>query len=136
MKKNIDIIKVANLGKAGASVFSKLAIDGDPSLRANKPKVEKKIEVKKPDAKAKADSTFKADLKKLKLKDPVFAAKIDSMNAKHRADSLKVDKEFKKTMREMHVADSLRADANRQAFVQDSTNYGGIIARLKRTFGL
>tara|TARA_Y100000356_G_C11069432_1_gene188163 strand:+ start:156 stop:566 length:411 start_codon:yes stop_codon:yes gene_type:complete len=136
MKKNIDIIKVANLGKAGASVFSKLAIDGDPSLRANKPKVEKKIEVKKPDAKAKADSTFNAEIKKIKLKDPVFAAKIDSMNAKHRADSLKVDKEFKKTMREMHVADSLRADANRQAFVQDSTNYGGIIARLKRTFGL
>lgn len=136
MKKNIDIIKVANLGKAGASVFSKLAIDGDPSLRVKKPKVEKKIEVKKPDIKAKEDSTFNANIKQLKLKDPKFSAKIDSMNAKHKADSLKIDKDFKNTMREFHVADSLRADANREAFVQDSTNYGGMIARIKRTLGL
>jgi hypothetical protein len=85
MKKNLEILKVANLGKAGASVFSKLAIDGDPSP---KPKVEKPDAGSK--AKAKADSTFNANIKKIKLKDPKFAAKIDSMNAVHKADSLKI----------------------------------------------
>ena len=136
MKKNLDIIKVAELGKAGASVFSKLAIDGDPSPKP-KPKpvvLDKKpvIKVKPAFNMAKHDSIAKENMKK----DPVFKATIDSMNAKHKSDSLKVDADFKKEMRQFHVADSLQNAANREAFVQDSTNYGSIIARIKRAVGL
>jgi hypothetical protein len=81
---------------------------------------------------AKHDSIAKENMKK----DPKFKATIDSLNAKHKSDSLKTDIAFKKEMREFHVADSLQNAANREAFVQDSTNYGGLIARIKRSMGL
>ena len=131
MKKNLEIIKKAALGKAGASVFSKLAIDGDPSPKP-KPKPKPKPVVVKPDNSTIHDSIAKEHMKT----DPKFKATIDSLNTAHRADSLAQDKAFKTELRKIEVADSLRNQANREAFVQDSTNYGGLIARIKRTLGL
>jgi hypothetical protein len=139
MKKNLKIIKLAELGKAGASVFSKLAIDDAGTLIKEKPKpkkvevkpveVKKPIVVKKPEFNmAKHDSIAKEHMKT----DPKFKATIDSLKAVHKADSLAIDKEYKSQLRDIAVSDSLRRDM----FVQDSTNYGGIIARIKRTLGL
>lgn len=112
MMKRSQLIKNAALGKAGASVFSKLAIAD----------LSKVGQTKKEAPKPKLKVTVPKELPKPKLIRP------DSLQS----DSLATSKE----LAQFAKADSLQQVANREQFVQDSTEWGGIIARLRKMTGL
>ena len=112
MIKRSQLIKNAALGKAGASVFAKLAIDDLSKLSQTKKEVPKpKLKVPVP-----------KELPKPKIIRP------DSIES----DSLATSKELAAFAK----SDSLQQVANREQFAQDSTQWGGIIARLRKMTGL
>tara|TARA_Y100000034_G_C6668553_1_gene293368 strand:- start:221 stop:655 length:435 start_codon:yes stop_codon:yes gene_type:complete len=143
MKKS-EIIKKANLGKAGASVFTKLAIDDLGTLNKEKPKPKvvpkvepKKVTIPKELPKPVKLKPFNHDSMAVEIakRDPIFKARLDSQAVAHKTQLDSINAAYKKEWGNIMREDSLRNAANREGFVQDSLNYGGIIARIKRSLG-